>query len=106
MKNPEEIERQIDDTLDSLAGIKSAEPRPFFQTRLEARMDIPKMQQRYAPLPNFIAKPAFVWSFLALIVLLNIGVVLRYGQKSTNVEPQDASSFAKEYCLNAFDVNI
>ncbi len=100
MKNQEEIERQIDDTLDSLAGIKSAEPRPFFQTRLDARM-----QQRYAPLPKFMAKPALVWSFLALVVLLNVGVVIRYSQKTVS-EPQDASTFAKEYGLGAFDTNL
>lgn len=101
MKNQEKIERQIDETLGALEGIGRAEPRPFFQTRLESRM-----QQRYAPLPKFIAKPAFVWSFLALIVLINVGVVLRYGGRNTQAEPQDASSFAKEYGLNTFDSNI
>lgn len=101
MKNQEEIERQIEETLGALEGIGRAEPRPFFQTRLEARM-----QQRYAPLPKFIAKPAFIWSFLALIVVINVGVIVRYGQKSTKSEPQDASSFAKEYGLNTFDSNL
>ncbi|GGD42314.1 hypothetical protein GCM10011514_02850 [Emticicia aquatilis] len=105
MKNQEEIERQIDETLDALAGIERAEPRPFFQTRLEARMDIPRMQQRYAPLPKFMVRPAFVWSFLALVVLLNVGVVIRYSQKTVS-EPQDASTFAKEYGLGAFDTNL
>lgn len=100
MKNQEEIERQIDETLDALAGIERAEPRPFFQTRLEARM-----QQRYAPLPKFMVKPAFVWSFLALVVLLNVGVVIRYSQKTIS-EPQDASTFAKEYGLSAIDTNL
>ncbi len=101
MKNQEEIERQIEETLGALEGIERAEPRPFFQTCLEARM-----QQRYAPLPKFIAKPAFIWSFLALIVVINVGVIVRYGQKSTKSEPQDASSFAKEYGLNTFDSNL
>lgn len=101
MKYQEEIERQIEETLVAFEGIERAEPRPFFQTRLEGRM-----QQRNAPLPKFMAKPAFVWSFLALIVLINVGVVFRYGQKITKSEPQDANSFAKEYGLNAFDANL
>lgn len=100
MKNQEEIERQINETLGVLEGIGRAEPRPFFQTRLEARM-----QQRYAPLPKFMARPAFVWSFLALVVLLNVGVVIRYSQK-TVLEPQNANTFAKEYGLRAFDTNL
>jgi hypothetical protein len=101
MKNQEEIERQITETLKVLEGIGRAEPRPFFQTRLEGRM-----QQRYAPLPKFMVRPAFVWSFLALIMVINVGVLLRYGQKSMKSEPQDASTFAKEYGLNTFDSNL
>lgn len=100
MKNQEEIEHQIDETLAALEGIGRAEPRPFFQTRLEAQM-----QQRYAPLPKFMAKPAFMWSFLTVVVLLNIGVVIRYSQKNAS-EPQNANSFAKEYGLSAFDTNL
>ncbi len=100
MKNQEEIKRQIDETLGALEGIESAEPRPFFQTRLEARM-----QQRYAPLPKFIARPAFVWSFLTLVVLLNVGVVIRYSQKTVS-EPQNANTFAQEYGLSAIDTNL
>ncbi len=100
MKNQEEIERQIDETLGALEGIGRAEPRPFFQTRLESRM-----QQRYAPLPKFMAKPAFMWSFLTVVVLLNIGVVIRYSQKNVS-EPQNANTFAKEYGLSAFDTNL
>lgn len=100
MKNQEEIERQINETLGVLEGIGRAEPRPFFQTRLEARM-----QHRYAPLPKFMARPAFVWSFLALVVLLNVGVVIRYSQKTVS-EPQNANTFAKEYGLGAFDTNL
>ena len=100
MRNQEEIERQINETLGVLEGIGRAEPRPFFQTRLEARM-----QQRYAPLPKFMARPAFIWSFLALVVLLNVGVVIRYSQKTVS-EPQNANTFAKEYGLGVFDTNL
>lgn len=101
MKNQEEIERQIEETLRALEGIERAEPRPFFLTRLESRM-----QQRYAPVPKFMVKPAFIWSFLTLIVLINVGVLLRYGQKTVKSEAQDASSFAQEYGLNTFDSNL
>ena len=94
MKNKEEVERKINETLVALEGIERAVPRPFFQTRLEARM-----QQRYASLPTFMVRPAFVWSFLSMVVLLNVGVMIRYSTK-TNSEPQNAASFAKEYGLS------
>jgi hypothetical protein len=105
MKNQEEIERQIDKTVGALEGIERAEPRPFFYTRLEAKMDISGMQQRYAIIPKFMARSTFVWSFLALVVLLNVAVVLRFSQKTVS-EPQNASSFAKEYGLNTLDSNL
>jgi len=105
MKNQEEIERQIDETVGALEGIERAEPRPFFYTRLEAKMDFRRTQQRYATIPKFMARPTFVWSFLALVVLLNVGVVIRFSQKTIS-EPQNASSFAKEYGLNTLDSNL
>jgi hypothetical protein len=105
MKNQDEIERQIDETVGALEGMERAAPRPFFYTRLEAKMDISGMQQRYLIIPKFMARPTFVWSFLALVVLLNVGVVLRFSQKTVS-EPQNASSFAKEYGLNTLDSNL
>jgi hypothetical protein len=50
-------------------------------------------------------RPTFIWSFLALVVLLNVGVVIRFSQKTVS-EPQNASSFAKEYGLNSLDSNL
>jgi hypothetical protein len=105
MKNKDEIERQIDETVGALEGMERAAPRSFFYTRLEAKMDISGMQQRYPIIPKFMARPTFVWSFLALVVLLNVGVVIRFSQKTIS-EPQNASSFAKEYGLNTLDSNL
>ena len=105
MKNQEVIEHQINKTFAALEGIERAEPRPFFYTRLEAKMDFYSMQPRFAILPKFMVRPTFIWSFLALVVLLNVGVVIRFSQKTIS-EPQNASSFAKEYGLNTPDSNL
>lgn len=104
MKNQVVIEHQINKTVAALEGIKRAEPRPFFYTRLEAKMDIYSKQPRFAIIPKFMIRPTFIWSFLALVVLLNVGVVIRFSQKTVS-EPQNASSFAKEYGLNSLDSN-
>ena len=66
MKNLYKIEQEIDKTMASLDGIEQAKPRPFFYTRLET-----KMQQRYLPNTKMVLRPAFIWSFLALILILN-----------------------------------
>jgi hypothetical protein len=103
MKNTERIEQEIDKTMASLDGIKRANARPFFYTRLEA-----KMQQRYVPSTKIVLRPAFIWSFLAVIILINLSVVLNYSQKSKNSNEQNASSFAQEYGLSTpmFDLNL
>lgn len=104
MKNSDKIAEEIEKTMESFEGMRSATTRPFFYTRLEA-----KMQQRYTPMPKFALRPAFIWSFLALIVLVNLSVVINYSQKMrTSPEEQNASAFAQEYGLNTnmFDTNL
>ncbi|WP_394990178.1 hypothetical protein [Emticicia sp.] len=101
MKNLNIIEQEIDKTLASLKGIERATINPFFYTRLEANM-----QQRNAPLPRFVFRPAFIWSLLALIVVLNVSVAIRYSKKDKASEEQNASAFAQEYGLSLNGTNL
>ena len=95
MKNLDKTEDEIEKTLAALKGIQQAQVKPFFYTRLEA-----KMQQKYAPLPRFAMRPAFIWASLALIFVVNISVVINYSEKSKNTEEQNIETFASEYGLN------
>jgi hypothetical protein len=101
MENSDKTEEYIDKTMASLVKIERATPRPFFYTRLEA-----KLQQRYAPMPKFVLRPAFIWSFLTLIVVLNVSIVFHYSKKGESSKEQNASSFAQEYGLNSLDTNL
>ena len=101
MKDLDKIEHEIDKALASLEHMERATPRPFFYIRLET-----KMQQRYAPMPKFVLRPAFIWSFLALIVIVNLSVVLNYAKKIRPSEEQNANAFAQEYGLSSLDTNL
>lgn len=101
MKNTVKIEEEIAKTLASFEGSQRATPKPFFYTRLEA-----KLQQRYTPMPKFVLNPTFVWSFLALILILNLSVVIHYSQKNKVSEEQNANAFAQEYGLSSLDTNL
>lgn len=101
MENSDKIEQEIDKTLASLERMESASPRPFFYTRLEA-----KMQKRYAPMPKFVLRPAFIWSFLALILIINVSVVISYAKRTHSSEEQNANAFAQEYGLSSLDTNL
>lgn len=100
MKDLDKIEQEVDKTMASLEGIQKAAVRPFFYTRLEA-----KMQQRYVPSTKIVLRPAFIWSFLALILVLNVGVMIRFSQQNNASEGQNASTFAQEYGLR-IDTNL
>ena len=101
MKDLDKIEEKIDKTLASLEHIERATPRPFFYTRLEA-----KIQKKHAPIPNIVLRPVFIWSFLALIVFINLSVVINYATKPRSSEEQNANAFAQEYGLSSLDTNL
>ena len=103
MKKSEKIDQEIKDTLQVLDDINKASPKPFFYTRLEARI-----QRRYSPATTWSLRPAVIWSGIVLIVLLNITVAINYSKKANDsVNEQNAGAFANEYGLNidALDSN-
>lgn len=95
MKNSDRVERKIDQTLKVLDDMQRAEPKPFFYTRLQARM-----QTKTEVAPKWSTRPAMIWSGLILIILLNIGMAINYSRKGNyRQSEQNASSFAEEYGL-------
>ena len=101
MKNTERAERKADQTLKVLDELQRAEPKPFFYTRLQARM-----QQQTERLPRWVLKPALIWSGLAIIILLNIGMAINYSKRNDyGRDEQNAGSFAEEYGLTIDEVD-
>ena len=47
-----------------------------------------------------------IWSFLALIVFINLSVVMNYAKKTRSSEEQNANAFAQEYGLSSLDTNL
>ena len=95
MKNTDRIDRKVDQTLKVLDDIQRAEPRPFFYTRLEA-----SMQKQTEALPQWTMRPVLIWSGLAIIILLNIGMAISYSKRTDySRNEQSVGSFAEEYGL-------
>ena len=70
----ENLKRKIDEAMQSLDGIEKASPRPFFFTRLEARMQ--KQKSRWEALSSFLSKPAIAVACICLIIMINAAVIL------------------------------
>lgn len=68
------LEKKIEEAMQSLDGIEKASPRPFFFTRLEARMQ--KGKNSWEVLSSFVAKPVVALSCICLIIVINAAVIL------------------------------
>lgn len=91
----------LDKMLDSLEGLKKAEPAPFFFTRLQARMAGPE-DTLLQKLMMFVTRPAFAMCTGILILLLN-GYFLFNTLQAKDVQQEESTQMlAVEYSsLNA-----
>jgi hypothetical protein len=101
MKN-ENIERRIEDTLNSLEGLQKAESNPFFYTKIEQRLR--NTQQGLVSSTTFY-RLAFA---LIILIVLNVFTYTKFhsidatnGATKTGIE-----AFASEYGLQQSGVNI
>jgi hypothetical protein len=94
MKHNYHMEEEIERTLQSLDGIEPVGPKPFFYTRLQARMEQKKMEKTVGQW-----RPAYAYTALGLLLLLNFATI--YTLSHTPSKPlSSAESFVNEYGLN------
>lgn len=98
MTTKEIIQREIDQTLQSLDGAKRAEANPFLFTRIQARMN--KKSSRWEERTfSFLSKPAIAVAIVILVMAVN-GWALWGGSSSSENRTADnvsVSELANEY---------
>ena len=75
------------------------EPRPFFYTRLRARLN--QSVESAVWLPFWLRRPAYAYAAFLLLVLLNAGVVAELSTSASDDEPA-ATVFQDEYAIDSF----
>ena len=100
MKHKQDIDKMIEETLNSLDGMQRAEPRPFFFTRLQQKLQNSN-KSLWDELERFIARPAVALIGVALLIILNISLIITKEESSVPVNEQEEQAFAEEYSLNA-----
>lgn len=85
MKNKQDIERRIDEVMDSVGNLQRAMPNPFFYTRLEARL-MKEEKSFWERISRMITRPAIAAITVSLVLFLNTLVAIE-GVR-TEVEPE------------------
>ena len=84
-----EIEKKIETTLNSLDHVTRVGPRPFFFTRVQARLSRTD-RTVWENISSFLAQPAVALSVICLIISLNTFVILN---RENSPSVSDQTSF-------------
>lgn len=77
----EKFSQKIEEIMRSFDAMKKASPRPFFFTRLEARMQ--NQKSIWDEISSFVAKPMVAFACICLVLIIN-AVVIFSSSKSSN----------------------
>ncbi|MBL0199533.1 MAG: hypothetical protein IPP81_05005 [Chitinophagaceae bacterium] len=101
MNKQENINKLIEEALNSMDDAQRAAPRPFLLTRIHARMN-KDTESIWEKAGWFISRPAVAFTGLCMIVLLNIMVVM-YNKipDSATVSEQTVQTQADEFSYTA-----
>lgn len=92
----QKLNKKIGEVMQSLAGLEKASPRPFFFTRLEARMNKEKNIWEY--ISSFVAKPVVAFACICFIIIINGAVILSSSTVRNSSDQQNTElATADEY---------
>ena len=99
MKNKEQIQREVDKTLDSLDGIQNASANPYLFTRIKSALE-KEEKNVWSRALSFISQPSV--AFATIIIALFINAIMLF--QSRSAQPSSSSregeqGFATDYNL-------
>ena len=83
MKQRNDIEKRVEETLNSLDGIQRATPQPWLFSRVKARLIREEAEERtvWGTIGSFLSKPVVAIAGLCLILILNGFLLFNQNQK-------------------------
>lgn len=102
MKQKQDTDRRIEETMNSLDGIRRATANPFLFTRVEARLrQTPK--NVWEQITGFVARPAVALAVLGIVLFSNAAVLFMKSarQETAVTADQPQLALSDEYNLNA-----
>jgi hypothetical protein len=86
MKMKKDIQKLVDETLDSLDGIRPAGPKPFLYTRVIGRLQR-EQKTVWESMGSFLSRPLVVAAGLCVILIMNGFILFRSDSTSTGTKP-------------------
>lgn len=97
------LNKKIDEIMQSMDGIKRAAPRPFFFTRLEARMQ--NERNVWNKLSSFVARPVVAFACICLVLIINAMVILLSDTSGNSLTHQGSElATADEYSQVSYNL--
>ena len=89
MNRQENINKLIEESLNSMDDVKRAEPKPFLFTRINARMN-KGMESVWEKAGWFITRPAVALAVVCLVLIINATAIF-YNKAETQVATTDVA---------------
>lgn len=100
MFNEENIQHEVERTLQSFEGIKRAEANPFLFTRIKAKM---QSRNGWGRITSFISRPVVAIAALIIVIAVNGWAIFGSGHENLTRENESVvvTDLADEYNLVA-----
>ena len=105
MENDKNIDRQIEDALNSIDGINKATPKPYLLTRINVRLNNP-VKSNWENAAVFISRPSVMTLGLCLVLAVNVGVILLNTSSTNKTVVERSASIPDEDESSATFVSI
>jgi hypothetical protein len=96
----EEMNDKINRMLNSFEGMKSAEPKPFLLTRINAALGKKEKQGIWYRLAAFIQRPVVAATAVIILVLLNFAILNRNLSGANNSFAKSNFSAGDDFAIN------
>ena len=101
MKQRSDIEKRVNETLNSLDGVQRATPQPWLFSRIKARLMREEAEERtvWGTIGSFLSRPVVAIAGVCLILLLNGVFLINQTSESNSIagqnelQPSDSESF-------------
>ena len=90
MKQRNDIEKRVEETLNSLDGIQRATPQPWLFSRIKKRLTEDEDRTVWGAVGGFLGKPAIAIAGLCFILMINVFLVFNNQQKENILVPFSA----------------